>query len=304
MNISNKRGSALIIALVVLTLLTMMSTVFFEKIHRFSQRSEGIENSNVAYYKALWVIEEMLYTGGVNKYSPWSIRNTTYGSNTITWASLIASTWWTSIPVAGKWNSPYDSNYNIISIGEPVQIVIPEGLWNWWSIDFKFRIPQISTTSSTGVAVIGTSSGYILWTLASSGASLFASGETNIFRGTDLDNTTQVITTKFGTTNTGSTPDFWTFYNAPPYLWAGGNGSDCTGFKCTLKLSLIRPVPTGDAGRSMTFLEYKISGFPTNLPSQYMDIHAEGYAYGFLRSRDIKFPQITTNTALDFAVLQ
>lgn len=49
----NKQGSALIIALVVLTLLTMMSTVFFEKVFNFSKRSEGIENSNVAYYKAL-----------------------------------------------------------------------------------------------------------------------------------------------------------------------------------------------------------------------------------------------------------
>jgi hypothetical protein len=35
-----------------------------------------------------------------------------------------------------------------------------------------------------------------------------------------------------------------------------------------------------------------------------MNLHAEGYSYGFLRARDLKFPQITTNTALDFAVLQ
>ena len=54
----------------------------------------------------------------------------------------------------------------------------------------------------------------------------------------------------------------------------------------------------------MSFLEYKISNLGTVIPSQYMTIHAEGYAYGFLRSRDIQFPQITTNTALDFAVLQ
>jgi type II secretory pathway component PulK len=57
------RGSALIIALVILTLLTMMSTVFFEKVFNFSKRSEGIENSNVAYYKALGIIEDSLFTG-------------------------------------------------------------------------------------------------------------------------------------------------------------------------------------------------------------------------------------------------
>jgi hypothetical protein len=63
-----------------MTLLTMMSTVFFEKIHKFSQRSEGIENSNVAYYKALGIIEEALYTGGVDKYTPWNIQDNSYGS--------------------------------------------------------------------------------------------------------------------------------------------------------------------------------------------------------------------------------
>lgn len=61
--LSEKKGSAILIALVVLTLLVMMSTVFFEKLFRFSQASEGIENSNVAYYTALGTIEEALYTG-------------------------------------------------------------------------------------------------------------------------------------------------------------------------------------------------------------------------------------------------
>jgi type II secretory pathway component PulK len=59
----NHKGSALIVALVIMTLLTMMSTVFYEKVYRFSQRSEGIENSNVAYYKAIGTIEQALYTG-------------------------------------------------------------------------------------------------------------------------------------------------------------------------------------------------------------------------------------------------
>ncbi len=49
----NKTGSALLISLVVLVILTVMSTVFIEKLLSFSKSSEGIENSNVAYYNAL-----------------------------------------------------------------------------------------------------------------------------------------------------------------------------------------------------------------------------------------------------------
>lgn len=52
-NFSHHKGSALLVALIVLTLLTVMSTVFFEKLYRFAQASNGIENSNAAYYKAL-----------------------------------------------------------------------------------------------------------------------------------------------------------------------------------------------------------------------------------------------------------
>lgn len=305
MTLHDKKWSALIIALVVMTLLTMMSTVFFEKIYSFSQRSEGIENSNVAYYKALGIIEDALYTGSVNKYTPWNISNNAYGSTVSSGSMIAVSTWGTTIPMPWKWNSPYDKNYNIISIWSPVQIVIPEGIgWSSSPVLFEFRVPIIWWNTSTGVLTTATNSGYILWTLASSGVSLFASGETNIFQGYKINSnipSNQRIDWFDGTTNSGSASPFNSFYNSTSYL--GINGSTCVGFKCTLKLSLIRTIPTTD-GRNMSFLEYKISGLNASIPSQYMTIHAEGYAYGFLRSRDIQFPQITTNTALDFAVLQ
>lgn len=297
----NTRWSALLIALVVLTVLTMMSTVFFEKLYRFSQASEGVENSNVSYYKALGIIEEGFYTGGVNKYTPWKIQNINQTASTSSGSRLIVSTGSSSVPAPWKGNSPYSADYNIIGLGEPVQLVIPENI-NWGQVNFQFRIPAI-WSSSTGVLWWNSNTGgYILWTIASSGASLFASGETNIFKWQDLDNTDKPIHLYAGTTNSWSASTFDNFYLNNIYL--GNAWAKCANFWCTLKLSLIRPVPLND-NRTMTFLEYKIygPGLPV-IPSQYMDIHAEWYAYGFLRTKDMKFPQITTNTALDFAVLQ
>lgn len=69
----NSKGSALLISLVVLLLLTVATTAFLEKIWGFSQASEGIENSNVAYYNALGMIEEALMGNGVDKYTPWNV---------------------------------------------------------------------------------------------------------------------------------------------------------------------------------------------------------------------------------------
>lgn len=74
MHLHTNRGSALLISLIVLTLITVMSTVFFEKLFQFSTASNGIENSNVAYYKALGSIEEAIGTGAVTKNTPWKVE--------------------------------------------------------------------------------------------------------------------------------------------------------------------------------------------------------------------------------------
>ena len=76
-----------------------MSTVFIEKLLSFSKASEGIENSNVAYYNALGIIEESLYTGGVNKYTPWMITNQSSWNPTSTGKSISVLTGGMSIPI-------------------------------------------------------------------------------------------------------------------------------------------------------------------------------------------------------------
>lgn len=55
----------------------------------------------------------------------------------------------------------------------------------------------------------------------------------------------QLTNAKFsGVTNTGDTVTFSNFYNASVGKYLGANGQYCTNYNCTLKLSLIRPVPT------------------------------------------------------------
>ena len=65
---------------------------------------------------------------------------------------------------------------------------------------------------------------------------------------------------------------------------------------------MLRSVKLTD-GRSLPFLEYKVE-FNAPIPSQFMTLDAKGYYGGYLRERRIRIPQITANSALDFAVLQ
>ena len=238
----------------------------------------------------------------VSKYTPWNVASTSTGSMTETGLVVTASTGGIMIPIAGKGNSIYDSarDWNIISLGQPVQIVVPQGL-DWNTITLSLRVPQIGT-AGTGVDASMNSSGVVLWSLASSGTSLFASGETNIFRGGDINNGAIAFGGKNGISNSGSIVSIDSFYETNSYL--GNNGVKCTNYQCTLKLSLLRPVQINTPDRTINFLEYKLTGFGQSVPSQFMTLRAEGYQHGFLRSREVQIPQITTNTALDFAILQ
>jgi hypothetical protein len=100
------------------------------------------------------------------------------------------------IPLSGNGNSPYNPDWNIISMGEPVQLVIPNGI-NWANVNFTFRIPRIETiVQSTNTAYDG--SGIILWTLTSTGKSLFASGEINTITSEDIKfESTQTLDSKY-----------------------------------------------------------------------------------------------------------
>ncbi len=300
----NKEGSALLISLIVLVLLSLASTVFVEKVWNFSKASTGIKDSNRAYYFSLWTIEETLMDPTVTKNSPWNVSWTAItlpAPDNIT-KTLTVYTGGTSVPDIDKWNSPFDNDYNIISMGSPVQLVIPDWV-SWDSVNFVFRVPNIpGTTSGTGLANISSNSWMILWSIGYTGATLFANGEANTFRKSNIwVFTSNSITSFQWITNWWTNFQFSDFVTSTIWLWS--SGGKCTNYNCILKLSLIRPVILND-GRTVPFLEYKITWLNKQIPAQYMILESHTYAAGYRRTKTLKLPQNTTSTALDFAVLQ
>ena len=294
--------SALIVWLIIVVLLTILTTSFLEKILGLGRTSSAIGNSAQAYTLTTGIIEEQLMDPNMTRTAPWNILTRSEGTISATGRSLTAYTGWYIVPEIGRGNSSFDKNWNTISLGEPVQIVIPAWL-DWNNVNFYFRVPAIPNISSTGTL---NNSGTILWTFWYSGASLYASGETEIFRWSDIGIVTGKKIAWFNwTTNTGSAFRFDNFYG-DPLSWVGSSWAKCSNFQCTLKLSMIRPFLT-TWGQSFSFLEYKID-FTTAttlpIPSQYMVIDSSASVYGYIRSRQIRIPQITSSTATDFAVLQ
>ena len=106
----------------------------------------------MAYYNAVGLVEEQLMDPNVTKYTPWNIAAT--GAITNSFGSgreLLVDTGSAIVPRATKGNSAFDSNYNIISLGEPLQLVIPNGI-DWNNVFFEFRVPVIAG-QGTGVAL-------------------------------------------------------------------------------------------------------------------------------------------------------
>lgn len=50
------------------------------------------------------------------------------------------------IPSPGYGSSPWNKDYNLIGINQPVQIVLPNSI-SWNNVDFEFRIPQVEGSS-------------------------------------------------------------------------------------------------------------------------------------------------------------
>lgn len=293
------QGSALIVALIIVVLLSILTTTFLEKVLNLGKTSGGINSSAQSYSLATGLIEEQLMDPVMTKISPWNIVEKSETAM-LTGRSLIAATGGFIMPVVWKWNSSFSSDWNIIGIGEPIQIVIPNAV-DWSTVRFYFRVPNIpGETTATGNA---SSSGIILWTFGYSGASLYASGETNIFKFSDIDGNIKYINGYNGRTNSWSTGTFWFFYGDST-IGVGSAGAKCAGYQCTLKLSMIRPFIAQLSWKSYSFLEYKIDFGATRIPSQYMVIDASANMYGYLRSRQVHIPQVTTSTATDFAILQ
>jgi Tfp pilus assembly protein PilX len=67
------RGSALLVGLIIVVLLTILTTSFLEKVLGLGRTSGAIGNSAQAYTLATGLIEEQLMSGAMTRAAPWNI---------------------------------------------------------------------------------------------------------------------------------------------------------------------------------------------------------------------------------------
>lgn len=304
----SRKGSALLIGLIITTLLSILVIGFLDKVLRVGKNTKAIEQSTQAYYLATGIIENKLRANETLKKEPWKIEGKTDAFSSYSGQRLVVNTGSTTIPKSWKGNSPFgNADYNLISLDKPVQIVIPDGI-NWNNVDFEFRIPKIDG-KSTSLVNSASQSGVILWTIGNANKALFASGwditQNGLLIGEDINKTDWKIWNKnWYYYDSSSQQQKWATFNS---FYSSDLNNKCVDFSCTLKLSMLQSVKAkiwNDIEKEIPFLEYRINFNNKAIPEQFMTLNATGKVANYQRTREVMIPQITTNTALDFAVLQ
>ena len=67
------RGSALLVGLIIVVLLTILTTSFLEKVLNLGKTSGAIGNSAQAYTIATGLVEEQLMEATMTRQAPWNI---------------------------------------------------------------------------------------------------------------------------------------------------------------------------------------------------------------------------------------
>ncbi|MFK7780155.1 MAG: hypothetical protein QM490_03320 [Candidatus Gracilibacteria bacterium] len=296
---NNKKGLSLPLAMGLVIVMTLIAFAILEYIIPFSREIRGVENSSNAYYQANSGIEEGLY----DVY----LRNDSGGGYTDEFGEdfsddLITSKYHTyssgrTLPLIGEGNSEYDSNWNAISLGNPIQLSIGE---DYIDDDFEiaFRVPNLDNSIFTNEILSGDNNFPIInWQLSGNSKTLYASG--SIIVVTDILDSEQAfgdydinIWDDPGEDLDGNDPTLGEFYF-----------DNCASYKCVLKFSIVNKIETTD-GVILPYLEWKFETGGNIIPLRYTKIEASGKSYGYKKDLDVKVAGQTVNEAYDFTVFQ
>lgn len=307
--IPNKTGSALIITIMIVMILSITMIYLMEKIVPASKNVKWIENSTIAYYNGDTSVEQALLF--LNSSTPWTESWVTKPASQPRGFNMQIIASWATLPGIWDWNSDFDKDWNRIWPGEPIQLAISNNITDWWQIKFYFKVPDMHNWATITLSW-WVSLPVINWALSWSGKSIFASWSQITASGSDIYPSTS---SWFVTLNTsiGENLDWswWTlaeFYNwvtsFTPTTWLWTGWSDCSLYNCSLKLSIVNSLVSTN-NEIIPYLEYRIDMWTNpSLPLQYAIIKADGYSYGYKKSLKKEKQQTTINEGFDFTVFQ
>ncbi len=295
----NHSGSALIVTLLLIGVLSLVMILLMEKIIPTSQAIRGIENSTIWLYHSASAIEKAF--ASMNYRQPGLAAGT--GNITVSSAQeegkYNVSQSSTIVPIPGKGTSEYDSNWNRINTGNPVQLRISSQslLTSLEDMVFDLRMPKIGTsdsragyTASTRYFTSNATTPVINVILSNSSISLISdygtscstSGAQN--NGLTADRVNDPDTIALGKLCMKNTSVIGSSRTLEEMLDLTENTNFCSGW-CTLKFSLVNKLENAQ-NQEVPYLEYRIR--------KQISLGSTNWENCFL-----KYPPITTACSVD-----
>lgn len=301
----NKQGFALVIALGLTIIMSLLVLYILEYIMPYAKNIKGIENSTNAFYQAESSVEEGLYFFKTRTPEFQDTPKAYVGTNPINYKYNTTSKG-QFIPKSWEWNSEYGSNFNTLSAGDPIQLEVwgVSGL-NWNSSKLFIRVPDLNENGSRDerLKIDPAYKYYVNWQLSSSTDTLFAQSdkmfdETKICMQSGLTYMPYLCAWGFtmgwlqGEKLDGLPESLQSFYT-----------TNCSG-SCILKLSVINTLTEQNTNAPIPYLEYKFVFNSLNVPLRYSRINATGKSYWFQKNLEVRVPQQTVSEWFDFTVFQ
>ncbi len=292
----NAWAFSIVLAMILVIIMLLVAYNLLDMLIPFSKNTKGIENASNAYYQSYWAVEKSI--NFIAKNSIWSSTWTSMSTNSI-WYSISMDSSGTTIPKAWNWNSEFDTAWNRIWPGEPIQLYIN---WTQTFKKFRFRVPDLNNNWAFDWAseTLSWNSSFpiINWQISGSWLTLNASWS-------------QIMADKIWTIWWTSDIDLswytwldlnWSWYTLSSFYSDPTLLNKCTSDPCSLKLSIINQLSTNN-WTQIPYLEYQID-FDTAVPQQYVDITSEWKSYWFKKTINTKYRVDTTSEAFDFTVFQ
>jgi hypothetical protein len=318
--------------------LSIMMIFLLERILPSSRTVRGIENSAQASYSARWLTEVALTRLRADN-PAWVLDSATLTQTTIGSAGnqsrVIDSD--TIIPSPGYGNSEWDSQWNAIGPGRPVQLIIGDTT-HLSRLKIEFRVPRFWSTES----ISGSNSDTTMFNSANDIliGYLVTNGVKNLSMAACPSSTVRGFI--WSDVNRTDMPVFWNFCIQEAWATTGAqtltsylstNPNFCAG-TCTLKLSALRAFKKAN-NETIPYIEYRIrwvgvlsgariddcflkygtpgkndadcgTGFRLEfaVPLQSSTIISTAQAWSFKKTDSRRLDQVSTAEGLDFTVFQ
>ena len=292
MRYQQKSWFSIALAMWLVLILSFTGLYLLEYMIPFSKNIKWVENASQAFYESYSGIEESLLL--VYSWSIWDdyLRLHTGDEG---FAYSVSSSG-TSIPLAGKWNSDYDTDWNQLSLQQPISLFVWRNrLSSGWAdrIELRLRIPDLDRISATPEDLKWVNEDFVIWQLSSQRDSLTVASWSLIAEN-NIDGSDIRLWQETWSPLRWADQNFSAFYN---------DQCDDVDEECILKISIINPLVDGSNDAVIPYLEYQI-GTDTTIPFTHSFIVSEGKSLWFTKTLQYNAPINATSSAFDFTVLQ